>query len=145
MAGTMPDGAVDTGDSQPPRSTRVTLWSPWMSLLAAVLVAGSATFLAAPVTVLVDSVVAAPEVRRAIVTWSCGVGLLRGAITFTMLGADRVLVVNPCGSTDGPSVTWSGSAAPGWVSARADGRCWPRRFEGAVVLSRCGRHRCPTC
>jgi len=95
MAGTMPDGAVDTGDSQPPRSTRVTLWSPWMSLLAAVLVAGSAAFLAAPVAVLVDSVVAAPGVRRAIVTWSCGVGLLRGAITFTMLGADRVLVVNP--------------------------------------------------
>ena len=66
-----------------------------MSLLAAVLVAGSAAFLAAPVAVLVDSVVAAPGVRRAIVTWSCGVGLLRGAITFTTLRADRVLVVNP--------------------------------------------------
>jgi hypothetical protein len=66
-----------------------------MSLLAAVLVAGSAAFLAAPVALLVEAAGAAPGVRRAIVSWSCGVGFLRGAITFTVLGADRLLVVNP--------------------------------------------------
>jgi hypothetical protein len=89
------DDAVDTRDSQSPRSTRVTLWSPWMSLLAAVLVAGSAAFLAAPVAVLVDAAAAAPGARQAIVNWSFGIGLLRGAVTFTVLGADRLLVVNP--------------------------------------------------
>jgi hypothetical protein len=66
-----------------------------MSLLAAVLVAASAAFLAAPVAILVEAAGAAPAVRRAIVSWSFGIGFLRGAITFTMLGADRLLVVNP--------------------------------------------------
>lgn len=66
-----------------------------MSLLAAVLVAGLAAFLAAPVAVLVDAAGAAPGVRRVIVSWSFGIGFLRGAIVFTVLGADWLLVVNP--------------------------------------------------
>jgi hypothetical protein len=66
-----------------------------MSLLAAILVGGSAAFLAAPVALLVDAAGAAPEVRKAIVTWSYGIGFLRGAIAFTVLGTDRLLVVNP--------------------------------------------------
>jgi len=66
-----------------------------MSLLAAVLVGGLAAFLVAPVAVLVEGAGASPAVWRAIGTWSFGIGFLRGAITFTMLGADRLLVVNP--------------------------------------------------
>jgi hypothetical protein len=89
------DDAVDTRDRQPRRITRVTLWSPWMSLLAAVLVAGLAAFLAAPVALLVEAAGAAPGVRRAMVSWSFWIGLFRGAIVFTVLGADRLLVVNP--------------------------------------------------
>jgi hypothetical protein len=96
MAATMPDEpAVNTSDSQPPRVSTVRLWSPWMSLLAAILVGGLAAFLAAPVALLVDAAGAAPVVRRAIVTWSYGIGFLRGAIVFTVLGTDRLLVVNP--------------------------------------------------
>jgi hypothetical protein len=96
MAGTVPDDhRVDTSDSQRPPVSKVWLWSPWMSLLAAILVAGAAAFLAAPVALLVDAAGAAPEVRKAIVTWSYGIGFLRGAIVFTVLGADRLLVINP--------------------------------------------------
>ena len=96
MAGTMPDDhGVDTSDRQRPPIATVWLWSPWMSLLAAILVAGAAAFLAAPVALLVDVAGAAPAVRKAVVTWSYGIGFLRGAIVFTVLGADRLLVVNP--------------------------------------------------
>jgi hypothetical protein len=95
-AGTVPDEpAVNTSDSQPPRVSTVRLWSPWMSLLAAILVGGLAAFLAAPVALLVEAAGASPAARRAIVTCSYGIGFLRGAIVFTVLGADRLLVVNP--------------------------------------------------
>ena len=66
-----------------------------MSLMAVVLAAAAAAFLAAPVALLVNAAGATPGVRQAIVSWSYGIGFLRGVITFTRLGADRLLVANP--------------------------------------------------
>jgi len=116
-----------------------------MSLVSAVLVAGSAAFLAAPVAVLAGAVATAPGIQRAIVNWSSIVGLLRGAITFTLLSADRLLVVNPVRIRRRAVVDVERICAtrlplrPGRWEVLAAG------VRGAAAASPCGRRRCPTC